>query len=155
DKAITDGSLDRNDALLAFIAKLKQSGGPAPLMGLLSPGGVHSHQEHIAALAGRLDAQGVPVALHAFLDVRDTPPRSALDYSAKFAADTRAVRRLAIATVSGRYYAMDRDKRWDRVEKAYRAIVTAEGERAPDANSSVEQSYAKDKGDEFVLPTVV
>ena len=106
-------------------------------------------------MARRLAAAGIKVAVHAFLDGRDTPPRSALDYLAKFAADTRAQPDISIATVSGRYYAMDRDKRWDRIEKAYRALVMAEGEAAPDAKTAVEQSYAQDKGDEFVLPTVI
>jgi 2,3-bisphosphoglycerate-independent phosphoglycerate mutase len=155
DQAIADGSLARSPELAAFIAKLKASGGTAHLMGLLSPGGVHSHQDHMAALARLLAEAGVPVAVHAFLDGRDTPPRSALEYLDKFAADTAAYSGVRIATVSGRYYAMDRDKRWDRVEKAYRALVVAEGATAPDARTAVTQSYAADKNDEFVLPTVI
>jgi len=155
DKAIEDGSLAKIPALTAFIAALKKSSGTAHLMGLLSPGGVHSHQTHIAALARELDRAGIPVKLHAFLDGRDTPPRSAGEYLAKFAADTAPLKHLSIATVSGRYYAMDRDKRWDRVEKAYRALVQGEGEKAGDAQAAVKQSYARDKGDEFVLPTVI
>jgi 2,3-bisphosphoglycerate-independent phosphoglycerate mutase len=155
DKAIEDGSLAKIPALAAFTAALKKSGGTAHLMGLLSPGGVHSHQRHIAALAAELDRAGVPVKLHAFLDGRDTPPRSAAEYLTRFAGDTAALKHLSIATVSGRYYAMDRDKRWDRVEKAYRALVQGEGEKAADAQAAVTQSYARDKGDEFVLPTVI
>jgi 2,3-bisphosphoglycerate-independent phosphoglycerate mutase len=155
DQAIADGSLAQNPALGAFIAALKASGGTAHLMGLLSPGGVHAHQRHLAELARLLDAAGIPVKLHAFLDGRDTPPKSASDYLKGFAADTAGLKRLAIATVSGRYYAMDRDKRWDRVEKAYRALVDAEGERAGDAAAAVAQAYAAGKSDEFVLPTVI
>jgi 2,3-bisphosphoglycerate-independent phosphoglycerate mutase len=155
DQAIADGSLARNPALHRFIAALTASGGAAHLMGLLSPGGVHSHQGHIAALARLLDAAGIPVRVHAFLDGRDTPPKAALDYLAAFAEDTKGLGRLAVATVSGRYYAMDRDKRWERLERAWRALVAGEGERAPDAASAVRQGYAHGKSDEFVLPTVI
>ena len=155
DKAIEEGALDGAPALVDFIAKLKASGGTAHLLGLISPGGVHSHQLHIAALAKALDRAGVPVAVHAFLDGRDTPPRSALEYLAKFEADIAGLVRTAIATVGGRYYAMDRDKRWDRVELAYRALVAGEGVPARDAKSAVEQSYAQNKSDEFVLPSIV
>ncbi len=155
DQAVADGSLANNEGLHAVIAALKKSGGTAHVMGLLSPGGVHAHQDHIAAAVKALDAAGVAVALHAFLDGRDTPPRSAEGYLEKFNRDTAACKHLRIATVSGRYYAMDRDKRWDRVAKAYAAISEAEGERASDAAAAIAQSYAKDKGDEFVLPTVI
>ena len=155
DHAIADGNLAKNPNLVEFIAALKASGGTAHLMGLMSPGGVHSHQDHMAALARVLDAAGVPVKVHAFLDGRDTPPKSAIDYLKKFAADIAALEGVAIATVSGRYYAMDRDKRWDRVEKAYGALVQGDGEKSSDAQSAVEQSYASGKSDEFVLPTVV
>jgi 2,3-bisphosphoglycerate-independent phosphoglycerate mutase len=155
DQAVKDGSLAQNAELLAFVAAIKKSGGTAHLMGLLSPGGVHSHQGHIAALAKALDGAEIPVALHLFLDGRDTPPKSALDYLEKFTADIASTKYTRIATVSGRYYAMDRDKRWDRVAKAYAALVDAKGERAPDAKAAVAQSYAKDKSDEFVLPCVI
>jgi len=155
DQAIADGSLARNPALADFVAALKRSGGTAHLLGLLSPGGVHSHQDHLAALARLLDAAGVLVCVHAFLDGRDTPPKSAIEYLAKFAADTKALSRVAIATVSGRYFAMDRDKRWDRVEKAWRALALGEGERAADAPAAVQQAYAAGKSDEFVPPTAV
>jgi 2,3-bisphosphoglycerate-independent phosphoglycerate mutase len=155
DTAIASGELEHNAALAAFIAALKKSGGTAHLMGLLSPGGVHSHQDHIAALARRLDEAGIPVAVHAFLDGRDTPPRSAPGFVDKFLADTRGLKGVKIATIGGRYYAMDRDKRWDRIEKAYRTLVLGEGEKAGDAKAAIAQSYAKDKTDEFVLPTVI
>jgi 2,3-bisphosphoglycerate-independent phosphoglycerate mutase len=153
DQAVKDGSLARNTVLAQFAAKLKASGGTAHLLGLISPGGVHSHQDHIAALAHSLNESGIKVAVHAFLDGRDTPPRSALDYLAKFARDIEGA--ASIATVTGRYYAMDRDKRWDRVEKAYRALVEAQGETAASAPAAIVQAYAGDKNDEFVLPTVI
>jgi 2,3-bisphosphoglycerate-independent phosphoglycerate mutase len=155
DRAVADGSLAKNPELGVVIAALKRSGGTAHLMGLLSPGGVHSHQDHIAALANILAAAGVPVAVHAFLDGRDTPPRSAKDYVEKFLADLGDRARSRIVTVSGRYYAMDRDKRWDRVEKAYDALVDGRGETAPDALAAIERGYAAGLNDEFILPTVI
>jgi 2,3-bisphosphoglycerate-independent phosphoglycerate mutase len=155
DQAIADGSLAKSPALAGFIAAMKASGGTAHLLGLLSPGGVHSHQRHLAALARFLDAAGIPVRLHAFLDGRDTPPKSARGYLQEFAAATAGLTHLALATVSGRYYAMDRDKRWDRVEKAYRALVAAEGERAGDAEAAIAAAYAAGKSDEFVPPAVI
>ena len=106
-----------------FIAKLKQSGGTCHLMGLLSPGGVHSHQAQLAALAKLVSDAGVPVAVHAFLDGRDTPPSSAQAVSWQKSRPTSpASRNVRFATVGGRYYAMDRDKRWERVELAYNAF---------------------------------
>jgi len=155
DQAIADGSLAKSPALTGFIAALKKSGGAAHLMGLMSPGGVHSHQDQLAVLARLLAAAGVAVKVHAFLDGRDTPPKSAAEYLAKFAADTAGLERVSVATVSGRYFAMDRDKRWDRVAKAYRALVDAEGEKALDAQPAVQQAYAAGKSDEFVPPTVI
>jgi len=152
DAAIADGSFAANPVLQDAIAALKKSGGTAHVMGLLSPGGVHSHQDQIAALAEILAEAGLPVAVHSFLDGRDTPPRSALDYLKAFQAKAP---RATVATVSGRYYAMDRDKRWARVEKAHRVLVAAEGERAADPLQAVEQSYAAGTNDEFVLPTVI
>jgi 2,3-bisphosphoglycerate-independent phosphoglycerate mutase len=123
-------------------------------MGLMSPGGVHSHQSHLAALARAVAAAGVPVAVHAFLAGRDTPPKSAEEYLARFLKDV-AGSGVRVATVSGRSYAMDRDKRWDRVEKAWRALVLAEGEKSADPLAAVRQGYAAGQTDEFVLPTVV
>jgi 2,3-bisphosphoglycerate-independent phosphoglycerate mutase len=152
DAAIADGSFAANPVLQEAIAALKKTGGTAHVMGLMSPGGVHSHQDQIAALAEVLADAGLQVAVHAFLDGRDTPPRSALDFLKTFQAKAP---RAVIATVSGRYYAMDRDKRWPRVEKAYRTLVQAQGEAAPDALSAVEQGYAAKTNDEFVLPTVI
>ncbi|MBI1243526.1 MAG: 2,3-bisphosphoglycerate-independent phosphoglycerate mutase [Alphaproteobacteria bacterium] len=155
DAAIEDGSFAREAALAAFIAKLKASGGTAHLMGLLSPGGVHSMQDHIAALAAALSKAGVPVAVHAFLDGRDTPPRSAEGYLAKFEADIAPLAGVRLATAGGRYYAMDRDKRWERVEKAYRTLVAAEGARFAGWREGLAASYAADTNDEFVVPFVL
>ena len=155
DAAVSDGLPGENPALLGLIAKLRKSGGTCHLMGLLSPGGVHSHQDHLAALAGAIGEAGIPIAVHAFLDGRDTPPKSARGFMEKFLADTAALADFAIATVSGRYYAMDRDRRWERVEKAYLAMMNGVGETAPDPVFAIEQSYAADTSDEFVLPTVI
>ena len=118
DRALEDGSFAEAPALRGFIERLQESGGTAHLLGLLSPGGVHSHQRHMAAYARTLAAAGLPVALHAFLDGRDTPPRSALQAIAQFQSEAPDA---PIRTVTGRYYAMDRDGRWERVERAYRA----------------------------------
>ncbi|MBM3565301.1 MAG: 2,3-bisphosphoglycerate-independent phosphoglycerate mutase [Alphaproteobacteria bacterium] len=155
DAAIKDGSLAANPRLLDFIAALKKSRGTCHLMGLLSPGGVHAHQDHMAALTSLIVRAGVPVAVHAFLDGRDTPPKSALDYLARFEGDIKDAPGARIATVCGRYYAMDRDKRWDRVEKAWRTLALGEGARAPSAGAVVEAAYARGETDEFVQPAPV
>jgi len=151
DAAVESGALARAPALGRFIEALKASGGTAHVMGLLSPGGVHSHQRHMACLANAIQDAGVPVAVHAFLDGRDTPPRSAAEFLRDFQSATRA----PIATVSGRYHAMDRDRRWERTARAYEAMVAAKGARAPDAMGAIERAYAADVGDEFVAPTVI
>ena len=155
DDAIKHGELTRNATLKDLVATMKRSGGTVHLMGLLSPGGVHAHQDHIIALAKFLADQELTVNVHAFLDGRDTPPRSAVDFVAAFERALKDQKRVHIVTVTGRYFAMDRDKRWDRVEQAYRALVAADGTHAADARTAIEQSYRKDKGDEFVAPTVV
>jgi 2,3-bisphosphoglycerate-independent phosphoglycerate mutase len=155
DQAIADGSLARNPTLQAFIAKLKASGGACHLMGLVSPGGVHSHQNHIVALANIVAGAGVAVRVHAFLDGRDTPPQSARDYLAQVQAAFGHGLPITIATVSGRFYAMDRDKRWPRVIKAYVALTDAQGEHADTPDEAVAKAYAAKTTDEFVLPTVI
>ncbi len=152
DKAIAGGELPKNPRLLAFIDKLKQSGGSCHIAGLLSDGGVHSHQNHIGELARIISEAGVAVHIHEFLDGRDTPPKSALKYLQQFENDFPNAK---IATVSGRYYAMDRDKRWERVDKALDAIVDAKGQRADTATEAVEQGYTQGTTDEFILPTVI
>jgi 2,3-bisphosphoglycerate-independent phosphoglycerate mutase len=151
DRAIAEGALAGNAALGGFIEALKASGGTAHLLGLLSPGGVHSHQNHMAALANALIDAAVPVAVHGFLDGRDTPPRSAKDFVADFQAATRA----PVATLCGRYYAMDRDKRWERVRLAYDALVEARGKAAPDPLAAIGQGYDAGQSDEFLEPSVI
>lgn len=153
DQAILDGSLAKNPELAKFAASLKQSGGACHLLGLVSPGGVHSHQDHMVALAKLLAAQGVTVKIHAFLDGRDTPPKSALGYMKKFLADLGDA--ATIATVSGRFFAMDRDKRWDRVEQAYAVAVDGKGAAAQSALAAIEAAYERDETDEFVAPTAI
>jgi 2,3-bisphosphoglycerate-independent phosphoglycerate mutase len=155
DKALAAGEAACLPDLQEFIAKLKTSGGTAHVMGLISPGGVHSHQNQIAAFARIVAEVGVPVAVHAFLDGRDTPPQSAIGYLKQFQEDVAGHGNIRIATVAGRYYAMDRDKRWDRVAKAYRMLTAAAGEHADDPVQAVEAAYARGETDEFVLPTAI
>ncbi len=151
--AIASGEIARAPALTDLITKLKASGGTCHLLGLVSPGGVHSHQDHAVALAKILADAKIPTLVHALTDGRDTPPQSAAeDIKRLLAALPPTVK---IATVCGRYFAMDRDKRWDRVEKAYNAIVEAEGPRFPDAPAAIADAYANKKFDEFILPAVV
>jgi len=155
DHAIVGGELATNPRLLAHIAKLKASGGTCHLMGLASPGGVHAHQEHIVALAKLVAEAGVPVAVHAFLDGRDVPPQSAA-VQIGFLEDALApLKRVWLATLCGRYYAMDRDKRWDRVSKAYELVTRGEGARVTNAVDAIESSYVDGLYDEFVLPLVM
>ena len=154
DLAIEDGSFATQPALTDFIAALKESGGTAHLAGLASSGGVHSHQRHIAEAARVIAAAGVPVAVHAITDGRDVPPKSGAEQVAALGADLPEGAK--IVTVTGRYFAMDRDKRWDRVEKAFRAIVSGKGERqADDAVSAIRGAYDADVTDEFIPATVV
>lgn len=155
DAAVETGALAENPRLVAFLDRLKKTGGTCHLMGLVSPGGVHSHQSHIAALARAAAGAGVPVALHAFLDGRDTPPKSADGYLRALLDEVGALPGLGVATVGGRYYAMDRDKRWERTALAYAALTDAGGATAPDALAAVARSYADGVTDEFVRPTVI
>ena len=152
DAAIEDGALAGIAALQDFVAVMKRSGGTVHLMGLMSPGGVHSHQDHIAHLANLLADKEIPVTTHAFLDGRDTPPRSALDYLAAFQLAAPSAR---IGTVIGRYFAMDRDKNWDRVSRAYSAMAEGEGAEAVDALDVIRSAYERDETDEFVQPAVI
>ena len=149
DAAIKDGSFDAR--LDPFIAAMKASGGTAHVMGLASPGGVHSHQRHMAHAANVIAKSGVPVRLHLFTDGRDTPPRSGRDDVARLTAGTDA----SIATISGRFYAMDRDNRWERVEQAHAALVDAKGPRAETADAAILGAYDNRDTDEFITPTVI
>jgi 2,3-bisphosphoglycerate-independent phosphoglycerate mutase len=155
EDAVADGSLAQRPALVALIDAAKRATGTVHLMGLMSPGGVHSHQDHIAALTRILGGAGLRVQVHAFLDGRDTPPQSALGFVDAFLQAIANVPNAKIATVSGRYYAMDRDKRWDRVAKAYAAIVDATAPRFADGKTAIEKSYGEGINDEFVLPCVI
>lgn len=157
DAAIEDGSFYTNAELVAACEAAKVGGKTLHVFGLLSPGGVHSHELHIFAMLELAKRQGVPrVAVHAFLDGRDTPPKSA-EPSLRTLQDLCATLGNAhIASVSGRYYAMDRDKRWDRVRLAWDAIVEAKSEhRAASGIAALEDAYARGENDEFVLPTVI
>jgi 2,3-bisphosphoglycerate-independent phosphoglycerate mutase len=151
--AIASGEIKSAPALVDLIKALKQSGGTCHLIGLVSPGGVHSHQDHAAALAKILDDAGVPALMHAITDGRDTPPQAAAEYLDRLLA--ALPKSVPVATVCGRYYAMDRDKRWERVAKAYGAMVEAEGPRFPNAPAVVADAYAQQKFDEFIVPAVV
>jgi 2,3-bisphosphoglycerate-independent phosphoglycerate mutase len=155
DDAIADGTFAKSPELATLIARAKTAKGAVHVMGLLSPGGVHSHQDHIVAAVKAIAAGGLPVRIHAFLDGRDTPPRSAAGFLQLFEQAIAGLSDVRIATVSGRYYAMDRDRRWDRVAKAYDAIVSAKGEHAATAKDAIENSYKHDVSDEFVLPCAV
>jgi len=155
DRAIAKGELKTNSALRNFIAALKKSGGTCHLMGLTSPGGVHAHQDHMVALAKELAGAGISIALHAFLDGRDEPPKSAVENIAKLLRDIGSLKGVKFTTLCGRYYAMDRDKRWERVEKAYNLLVLGEGTRADDAVKAIKASYAANVTDEFMLPVAL
>ncbi len=156
NRAVADGSFDRNPVLLEALRRAREGGGTLHLMGLLSPGGVHSHQEHLFALlrlAARHDVRRV--AVHAFLDGRDVPPRSAAGYMDDLERAIAEAGVGEVATVSGRYYAMDRDRRWERTAKAYEAIVAGVGLRAGSGPEALALAYARGETDEFVTPTVV
>jgi len=155
DAAIEEGSLASNPRLTAYIDSLKATGGTCHLLGLVSPGGVHSHQDHLATLAEILANEGVPVAIHAFLDGRDTPPSSAAGFMETFENQISGFYGVGVATVCGRFYAMDRDQRWDRVKKAYDLIVSGTGNNAPDAVSAIRAAYYADITDEFVEPASI
>ena len=153
DVAIEEGTLAGRPVLQEVIGKAREGGGALHIMGLLSPGGVHSHQDHIVALVKA--ALGVPVFVHAFLDGRDTPPKSARGFLEKFLSDIAGLPGVRLATLAGRFYGMDRDKRWDRVERAYDAIVDGSARRYTDPLEALEASYAEGVTDEFVAPVVL
>jgi 2,3-bisphosphoglycerate-independent phosphoglycerate mutase len=155
-KATATGAFFKNGALAGLMRKLAQNQRTLHLWGLLSDGSVHSHIDHLLALIEMAVRENVSdIAVHAVLDGRDKPPRSALPFIDQVEAKLKEVGRGRIATVTGRYYAMDRDKRWDRVERAWRAIVLGEGLPGHSACQVIEASYASDKSDEFVEPHVL
>lgn len=155
-KSIQDGDFFENKALLAACANVKENDSALHLFGLVSDGGVHSHNTHIYGLLELAKRQGISkVYVHCFLDGRDTPPASGKEYVQELADKMKELGVGEVASVMGRYYAMDRDNRWERVEKAYRALVSGEGESAASGPEGIQASYDKDVTDEFVLPTVV
>ena len=153
DLAIEEGTFEQNQRLVDFIAAMKASSGTAHLMGLVSDGGVHGHLTHMIAAAKALDVAGVPVVIHALTDGRDVAPRSAKGFFQTLEAALPSA--VNVVTVTGRYFAMDRDNRWGRVEKAFEAIARGQGLAADDAQSAVGAAYARDENDEFVQATVI
>ena len=155
-KAIRSGAFYENEALVAACAHARASGGALHLLGLVSDGGVHSHLDHVRGFLRLARKQGLTrVFVHAFLDGRDTPPSSGRGYVATLERMLEEEGVGRIATVAGRYYAMDRDQRWERVEKAWRAIVLGEGVPAASADDAIARSYAAGVTDEFVVPAVI
>ncbi|MGI6093802.1 MAG: 2,3-bisphosphoglycerate-independent phosphoglycerate mutase [Lachnospiraceae bacterium] len=155
-KEIEDGDFFQNEALLKAVRNAKENNSALHCMGLVSDGGVHSHNTHIYGLLELAKREGLSkVFVHCFLDGRDTPPTSGKDYVAELQDKMKEIGVGRVASVMGRYYAMDRDNRWDRVEKAYRALTLGEGEKAASGVCGIAASYEKEVTDEFVLPTVV
>ncbi len=155
-KSIDDGDFFQNPTLLKAVENCKKNGSALHLMGLLSDGGVHSHNKHLYGLLRLAKEHGLEkVHVHAFLDGRDVPPSSGADFVKALVEQLRSIGVGDIATVMGRYYAMDRDNRWERVEKAYNAMVLGEGNTCESAVTAVEESYNEGVTDEFVVPTVV
>ena len=154
DRAIADGTIANLPELETFVARMRASKGDVQLMGLLSPGGVHSHQDHMVALAKVLSAAGIGVVIHGFLDGRDTPPQSAKGFVADFEAKIANLPNVRIGTLGGRYYAMDRDKRWERVTLAYDAFH-GDVPRVATAQAAIAEGYLRGETDEFIKPTLI
>lgn len=155
DKSIEDGDFFTNPVLNGMSEKLRSCKGKLHLMGLVSPGGVHSSMDHLHALLEFGKKEGLKVVLHCFLDGRDTPPQSAVDYVRDLEKKMNDENLGVIGTVQGRFYAMDRDNRWERVEKAYNALLLGEGLKASSGLEAVTESYKRNETDEFVKPTVI
>ena len=153
DLAIEDGSFFDNPALQDFIATLKSTRGTAHLIGVMSDGGVHGHLAHMRAAAGALSRAGVPVVIHALTDGRDVAPKSAVGYSQALLDNLPAGVR--VGTVTGRYFAMDRDNRWDRVQSAYDAMVNGRGQHSRNVQTAIAEAYARGETDEFIAATVL
>ncbi|MGR3622023.1 2,3-bisphosphoglycerate-independent phosphoglycerate mutase [Pseudophaeobacter sp.] len=153
DLAIEDGSFAENAQLQGFIARLKESGGAAHLMGLVSDGGVHGHISHILAAVQAIAQAGIPVWLHAVTDGRDVAPKSAYGYFEELKESLP--RGAKVATVTGRYFAMDRDNRWERVSEAYAAMIKGEGRSVADAHDAVTHGYNQSESDEFIGASVI
>ena len=156
--AIRDGSFFRNPVLLKVMGEVRRTDTRLHLMGLLSDGGVHSHIDHLVALLELAKQQGLgadQVVVHAILDGRDTPPRSGAGYLERLEGELRRIGVGRIGTVIGRYYSMDRDNRWERTDRAYQAYVSGNGAHFGRAAEAIQASYAADKGDEFVEPSLI
>ncbi|HIU77639.1 MAG TPA: 2,3-bisphosphoglycerate-independent phosphoglycerate mutase, partial [Candidatus Pelethocola excrementipullorum] len=155
-KSIEDGDFFSNPELLAAVKNAKENNSSLHMMGLFSDGGVHSHINHVYGLLELAKREGLEkVYVHCFLDGRDTPPSSGKSYIEALQAKMKELNVGEVGVVSGRYYAMDRDNRWDRVEMAYQALTKGEGVKGTDAAEAVQSSYDDGKTDEFVLPTVI
>ncbi|MEM1401604.1 MAG: 2,3-bisphosphoglycerate-independent phosphoglycerate mutase, partial [Pseudomonadota bacterium] len=154
-QSIEKGELADNSALTDYAMKLSAGGGTCHLMGLVSPGGVHAHEDHIIALAKQMAAAGIRTCIHAFTDGRDTAPKSAAKSLATLSQAIEGLDGVEIATVIGRYFAMDRDKRWERVEKAYQAIKSGVGTSFDTPHAAIEAAYGAGTTDEFVEPAII
>ena len=155
-KDIREGAFFEKPALVEAMENVRKHDSSLHLLGLVSPGGVHSSEQHLFGLLEMAKRYGLrKVYVHAFLDGRDVLPRSAGEYLQELEDKCAELGVGEIATISGRYYAMDRDKRWDRVEKAYRAVALGQGHEEPDAQTCLKHSYAADVSDEFVVPTII
>ena len=156
NRAVADGSFYRNPVFCAAIDRARERGAALHLLGLVSPGGVHSHMDHASALAELARRRGLErVFVHAFTDGRDEPPMSGAGYMQAFIDDLERAGAGRVASISGRYYAMDRDRRWDRTEKAYDVLVNGTGREAGDAVAYIESQYAAGVGDEFIAPAAI
>lgn len=154
--AIKDGSLARHQVLVNALTEVKQAGSKLHLIGLVSDGGVHSHIDHLFALLDIIQTYQINPVIHVITDGRDTPPNSGLGFVGKLETKLQTSQNGVIATVSGRYYAMDRDKRWERTQKAYDAMVYRQADQqAPNALQAIQQAYDQGVTDEFILPTVI
>jgi 2,3-bisphosphoglycerate-independent phosphoglycerate mutase len=155
DKAFKDGEVAEYPEFIASVKALKKSGGTAHILGLLSPGGVHSHQNHIVALAKNYAAQGIKTAIHGFLDGRDVPPKSAGPYIKFMEKELGKIKGASLVTLIGRYFALDRDNRWNRVTRAYDLMLEAKGTRTSDGVKALAHSYDNDEKDEFTSAYVL
>ncbi|MBT07692.1 MAG: phosphoglycerate mutase (2,3-diphosphoglycerate-independent) [Rhodospirillaceae bacterium] len=155
DRAILDGQFHRNGALKQFSDSLLKTNKLCHLIGLVSPGGVHSHQKHIIELAKILSKRSISVKIHALLDGRDTAPQSGLEYLREVENSIGCIKNASVASVGGRYFGMDRDQRWDRVQLAYNAIMSGSGPRFASVGTAIESSYREGSSDEFIVPAVI
>lgn len=155
NRSIEDGSFFKLPALVQFMRRLKETGGTAHLLGLISPGGVHAHQHHVAALALALSEAGIPVAIHAFMDGRDVGPKTGRAAMMQLLTDVTEMPGVRVATICGRFYAMDRDHRWERVQRAFDVMADAEGTPFEGALAAIDAAYTTGTTDEFIEPAVV